>query len=81
MQSSSLKLFSSFEQKAMLLKRQAFAVFSGELDQYHLYLPLIQGKKAHPPLQAPSPHRQVQSGQNGWRPGGPTAHAGRMGQR
>ena len=75
MQSSSLKLFSSFEQKAMLLKRQAFAVFSGELDQYHLYLPLIQGKKAHPPLQAPSPHRQV------WRPGGPTARAGRMGQR
>jgi hypothetical protein len=46
MQSSSLKLFSSFEQKAMLLKRQAFAVFSGELDQYHLYLPLIQGKLA-----------------------------------
>ncbi|XP_006981409.1 protein DOP1B isoform X2 [Peromyscus maniculatus bairdii] len=42
MQSSSLKLFSSVEQKAMLLKRQAFAVFSGELDQYHLYLPLIQ---------------------------------------
>lgn len=42
MQSSSLKLFSSATQKAMLLKRQAFAVFSGELDQYHLYLPLIQ---------------------------------------
>ncbi|KAM3837699.1 protein DOP1B isoform 2-T2 [Vipera latastei] len=42
MQSSSLKLFPSFEQKAMLLKRQAFAVFSGEIDQYHLYLPLIQ---------------------------------------
>ncbi|XP_058517634.1 protein dopey-2 isoform X1 [Ochotona princeps] len=42
MQSSSMKLFSSSEQKAMLLKRQAFAVFSGELDQYHLYLPLIQ---------------------------------------
>nr|KAF6381744.1 DOP1 leucine zipper like protein B [Pipistrellus kuhlii] len=42
MQSSSLKLFPSFEQKAMLLKRQAFAVLSGELDQYHLYLPLIQ---------------------------------------
>ncbi|XP_038622014.1 protein dopey-2 isoform X2 [Tachyglossus aculeatus] len=42
MQSSSLKLFSSAEQKAMLLKRQAFAVFSGEMDQYHLYLPLIQ---------------------------------------
>uniref|UniRef100_A0A674KAJ2 Uncharacterized protein n=1 Tax=Terrapene triunguis TaxID=2587831 RepID=A0A674KAJ2_9SAUR len=42
MQSSSLKMFPSFEQKAMLLKRQAFAVFSGEIDQYHLYLPLIQ---------------------------------------
>uniref|UniRef100_G3UG70 DOP1 leucine zipper like protein B n=1 Tax=Loxodonta africana TaxID=9785 RepID=G3UG70_LOXAF len=41
-QSSSLKLFSSFEQKAMLLKRQAFAIFSGEFDQYHPYLPLIQ---------------------------------------
>ena len=80
MQSSSLKLFSSFEQKAMLLKRQAFAVFSGELDQYHLYLPLIPGKKAHPPPQAPSPNRQAQSGQNGWRPGGPTAHSGKMGQ-
>uniref|UniRef100_A0A8D0H132 DOP1 leucine zipper like protein B n=1 Tax=Sphenodon punctatus TaxID=8508 RepID=A0A8D0H132_SPHPU len=42
MQSSSLKLFPSYEQKAMLLKRQAFAVFSGEIDQYHLYLQLIQ---------------------------------------
>ncbi|XP_062861985.1 protein dopey-2 isoform X1 [Trichomycterus rosablanca] len=42
MQSSSLKLFNSAEQKAMLLKRQAFAMFSGETDQYHLYLPLIQ---------------------------------------
>ncbi|XP_017325079.2 protein dopey-2 isoform X2 [Ictalurus punctatus] len=42
MQSSSLKLFNSAEQKPMLVKRQAFAMFSGELDQYHLYLPLIQ---------------------------------------
>ncbi|KAJ3592581.1 hypothetical protein NHX12_007708 [Muraenolepis orangiensis] len=42
MQSSSLKLFPSSEQKPMLLKRQAFAMFSGEVDQYHLYLPLIQ---------------------------------------
>uniref|UniRef100_A0A096LUB2 DOP1 leucine zipper like protein B n=1 Tax=Poecilia formosa TaxID=48698 RepID=A0A096LUB2_POEFO len=42
MQSSSLKLFPSADQKPMLLKRQAFAMFSGELDQYHLYLPLIQ---------------------------------------
>ncbi|KAG5283850.1 hypothetical protein AALO_G00046830 [Alosa alosa] len=41
MQSSSLKLFPSVEQKPMLLKSQAF-MFSGELDQYHLYLPLIQ---------------------------------------
>lgn len=44
MQSSSLKLFSSADQKPMLLKRQAFSMFSGELDQYHLYLPLIQGE-------------------------------------
>lgn len=43
MQSSSLKLFNSTEQKPMLLKRQAFAMFSGENDQYHFYLPLIQG--------------------------------------
>uniref|UniRef100_A0A8B9G4P7 DOP1 leucine zipper like protein B n=1 Tax=Amazona collaria TaxID=241587 RepID=A0A8B9G4P7_9PSIT len=42
MRLSALKLYPSFEQKAMLLKRQAFAVFSGEIDQYHLYLPLIQ---------------------------------------
>ncbi|NXB98670.1 DOP2 protein, partial [Orthonyx spaldingii] len=42
MPSSALKLYPSSEQKAMLLKRQAFAVFSGESDQYHLYLPLIQ---------------------------------------
>lgn len=43
MQSGSLKLFATADQKPMLLKRQAFAMFSGELDQYHLYLPLIQG--------------------------------------
>lgn len=43
MQSSSLKLFANADQKPMLLKRQAFAMFSGELDQYHLYMPLIQG--------------------------------------
>lgn len=42
MQSSSMKLFASADQKPMLLKRQAFAMFSGEIDQYHLYLPLIQ---------------------------------------
>uniref|UniRef100_A0A3Q3FI83 DOP1-like C-terminal domain-containing protein n=1 Tax=Labrus bergylta TaxID=56723 RepID=A0A3Q3FI83_9LABR len=43
MQSGSLKLFNNVDQKPMLLKRQAFAMFSGEQDQYHLYLPLIQG--------------------------------------
>lgn len=43
MQSGSLKLFTNVDQKPMLLKRQAFAMFSGEIDQYHLYLPLIQG--------------------------------------
>ncbi|NXY08915.1 DOP2 protein, partial [Pteruthius melanotis] len=56
MQSSALKLYPSFEQKAMLLKRQAFAVFSGEIDQYHLYLPLIQGEAPSlpfPPTQIP----------------------------
>ncbi|KAJ8350171.1 hypothetical protein SKAU_G00253010 [Synaphobranchus kaupii] len=42
MQSSALKLSPNYEQKAMLLKRQAFAMISGELDQYCLYLPLIQ---------------------------------------
>ncbi|TMS06475.1 Protein dopey-2 [Larimichthys crocea] len=42
MQSGSLKLFVNADQKPMLLKRQAYAMFSGELDQYHLYLPLIQ---------------------------------------
>lgn len=43
MQSGSLKLFTNVDQKPMLLKRQAFAMFSGEVDQYHLYLPSIQG--------------------------------------
>uniref|UniRef100_A0A665U1Y4 Uncharacterized protein n=1 Tax=Echeneis naucrates TaxID=173247 RepID=A0A665U1Y4_ECHNA len=42
MQSGSLKLFANVDQKPMLLKRQAFAMFSGDVDQYHLYLPLIQ---------------------------------------
>ncbi|KAJ8252976.1 hypothetical protein GJAV_G00207790 [Gymnothorax javanicus] len=42
MQTSALKLSPNNEQKAALLKRQAFAMISGELDQYCLYLPLIQ---------------------------------------
>uniref|UniRef100_A0A673AY43 Uncharacterized protein n=1 Tax=Sphaeramia orbicularis TaxID=375764 RepID=A0A673AY43_9TELE len=55
MQSSSLKLFNSGDQKPMLLKRQAFAMFSGELDQYHLYLPLIQERLTEALRMNPSP--------------------------
>ncbi|XP_061925067.1 protein dopey-2 isoform X1 [Entelurus aequoreus] len=55
MQSSSLKLFSNMDQKPMLLKRQAFAMFSGELDQYHLYLPLIQERLTEALRMNPSP--------------------------
>lgn len=77
MQSSSLKLFSSFEQKAMLLKRQAFAVFSGELDQYHLYLPLIQGKKATSPIPPPS-WMGPRLAETGRLPAWPTARPGRV---
>ncbi|XP_026231873.1 protein dopey-2 isoform X2 [Anabas testudineus] len=42
-------------QKPMLLKRQAFAMFSGELDQYHLYLPLIQERLTEALRMNPSP--------------------------
>uniref|UniRef100_A0A3B4ZSX6 DOP1 leucine zipper like protein B n=1 Tax=Stegastes partitus TaxID=144197 RepID=A0A3B4ZSX6_9TELE len=55
MQSSSLKLFANVDQKPMLLKRQAFAMFSGELDQYHLYLPLIQERLTETLRMNPSP--------------------------
>nr|XP_057937459.1 protein dopey-2 isoform X2 [Doryrhamphus excisus] len=55
MQSGSLKLFSNVEQKPMLIKRQAFAMFSGELDQYHLYLPLIQERLTEALRMNPSP--------------------------
>lgn len=48
-QSSSLNLFANrdveLEQRAMLLKRLAFAIFSSEIDQYQKYLPDIQGKQ------------------------------------
>lgn len=48
-QSSSLNLFANrdveLEQRAMLLKRLAFAIFSSEIDQYQKYLPDIQGKE------------------------------------
>lgn len=47
-QSSSLNLFANreaeLEQRAMLLKRLAFAIFSSEIDQYQKYLPDIQGQ-------------------------------------
>lgn len=55
MQSSSMKLFASADQKPMLLKRQAFAMFSGEIDQYHLYLPLIQERLTEALRMIPSP--------------------------
>ncbi|XP_061697346.1 protein dopey-2 isoform X2 [Syngnathoides biaculeatus] len=55
MQSGSLKLFANVDQKPMLLKRQAFAMFSGELDQYHLYLPLIQERLTEALRMNPSP--------------------------
>uniref|UniRef100_A0A3Q1C5E1 Dopey N-terminal domain-containing protein n=1 Tax=Amphiprion ocellaris TaxID=80972 RepID=A0A3Q1C5E1_AMPOC len=55
MQSGSLKLFANVDQKPMLLKRQAFAMFSGELDQYHLYLPLIQERLTETLRMNPSP--------------------------
>ncbi|XP_070693739.1 protein DOP1B [Pempheris klunzingeri] len=55
MQSGSLKLFTNVDQKPMLLKRQAFAMFSGEVDQYHLYLPLIQERLTEALRMNPSP--------------------------
>uniref|UniRef100_A0A7N8WNE0 DOP1 leucine zipper like protein B n=1 Tax=Mastacembelus armatus TaxID=205130 RepID=A0A7N8WNE0_9TELE len=55
MQSGSLKLFANVDQKPMLLKRQAFAMFSGEPDQYHLYLPLIQERLTEALRMNPSP--------------------------
>lgn len=55
MQSSSMKLFATADQKPMLLKRQAFAMFSGEIDQYHLYLPLIQERLTEALRMNPSP--------------------------
>lgn len=48
-QSSSLSLFTNrdaeLEQRAMLLKRLAFTIYSSEVDQYQKYLPDIQGKQ------------------------------------
>lgn len=48
-QTGSLSIFSSreqeYEQRALLLRRLAFVIFCSELDQYHKYMPEIQGKK------------------------------------
>lgn len=48
-QSSSLSLFTNrdaeLEQRAMLLKRLAFTIYSSEVDQYQKYLPDIQGNE------------------------------------
>lgn len=50
-QSSSLSLFTNrdaeLEQRAMLLKRLAFTIYSSEVDQYQKYLPDIQGKTTY----------------------------------
>ena len=47
-QSSSISIFSSkeqeYEQKAQLLKRLAYVILCSEMDQYHKYMPEIQGK-------------------------------------
>lgn len=67
-QSSSLNLFSNrdaeLEQRAMLLKRLAFTIYSSEVDQYQKYLPDIQGKHAHADRHAHKhthPHLQTQT--------------------
>lgn len=46
-QGSGISIFSSkeqeYEQKAQLLKRLAFVILCSETDQYHKYMPEIQG--------------------------------------
>lgn len=46
-QTGSLNIFTSkeqeYEQRALLLRRLAFVIFCGEKDQYHKYMPEIQG--------------------------------------
>uniref|UniRef100_A0A4W3IME8 DOP1 leucine zipper like protein A n=1 Tax=Callorhinchus milii TaxID=7868 RepID=A0A4W3IME8_CALMI len=64
-QSSSLNLFASreaeLEQRAMHLKRLAFAIFSSEVDQYQKYLPDIQERLVESLRlpQVPTLHAQV----------------------
>ena len=47
-QTGGLNIFVSrdqeYEQRAILLKRLAFVIFCSELDQYHKYMPEIQGR-------------------------------------
>ncbi|XP_069462423.1 protein DOP1A isoform X2 [Ambystoma mexicanum] len=64
-QSSSLNLFTNrdaeLEQRAMLLKRLAFAIFSSEIDQYQKFLPDIQERLVESLRlpQVPTLHSQV----------------------
>ncbi|KAM5256861.1 protein DOP1A isoform 3-T3 [Ctenodactylus gundi] len=64
-QSSSLNLFANrdveLEQRAMLLKRLAFTIFSSEIDQYQKYLPDIQERLVESLRlpQVPTLHSQV----------------------
>ncbi|XP_062428788.1 protein dopey-1 isoform X1 [Rhea pennata] len=64
-QSSSLNLFANreaeLEQRALLLKRLAFAIFSSEIDQYQKYLPDIQERLVESLRlpQVPTLHSQV----------------------
>ncbi|XP_030054935.1 protein DOP1A isoform X1 [Microcaecilia unicolor] len=64
-QSSSLSLFTNrdaeLEQRAMLLRRLAFAIFSSEVDQYQKYLPDIQERLVESLRlpQVPTLHSQV----------------------
>nr|XP_057908962.1 protein dopey-1 isoform X3 [Doryrhamphus excisus] len=64
-QSSSLSLFTNrdaeLEQRAMLLKRLAFTIYSSEVDQYQKYLPDIQERLAESLRlpQVPILHAQV----------------------
>ncbi|KAM5163832.1 protein DOP1A isoform 2-T2 [Mantella aurantiaca] len=64
-QSSSLSLFTNrdaeLEQRAMLLKRLAFAIFSSEIDQYQKFLPDIQERLVESLRlpQVPTLHSQV----------------------
>ncbi|KAM4693771.1 protein DOP1A [Discoglossus pictus] len=64
-QSSSLNLFTNreaeLEQRAMLLRRLAFAIFSSEIDQYQKFLPDIQERLVESLRlpQVPTLHSQV----------------------